>query len=145
MEELLANDIVHILCEQGHNAHIVGGAARDLIRGISLNDFDIASDCSPEDIQLYFKQSKYTVSVHGASFKTCTVTKNNVTVDVSQYRQDCYTNEGLCNPKSVKTLDEDLCRRDFTVNTMAICPYRGEMIDPFKGARQLPPTEVGGS
>lgn len=128
-----ADKIVETLCKCGYEAYIVGGAVRDMFLSKDPNDEDIVTNASPEEIGLIFKNEK--VDMVGANFLVTMVNG----IDVSTYRKDMNTKPGRenCEVTQCKTLQEDLHKRDFTINAIATCPYTGEIIDPFDGREDL--------
>lgn len=128
-----AFDIVRCLCEEGWEAYIVGGAARDLLNGETPDDYDVVTQAPYEIVRELFKNQK--ISYVDASFKICIVDG----IEVSTYRRDtCFgLLETDCEIKKAKTIREDLARRDLTINALAFCPYNGQIIDEFGGLDDL--------
>ncbi|HEV8656186.1 MAG TPA: HD domain-containing protein [Candidatus Limnocylindria bacterium] len=131
--------VVEKLTATGHAAYVVGGCVRDAIRGIDPQDWDVATDATPDEIQKLFARSLYT-----NRFGTVVVRSGDHEVEVTTYRTEAgYTDHR--RPDHVAftdSLHEDLSRRDFTMNAMAWRPPRdgtpgGELIDPFGGQRDL--------
>jgi poly(A) polymerase/tRNA nucleotidyltransferase (CCA-adding enzyme) len=130
--------VVTRLTEAGHDAYVVGGCVRDAIRGVDPQDWDIATDATPDEIQQLFAKSLYT-----NRFGTVVVRSGEHEVEVTTYRIETgYTDHR--RPDHVAftdSLHEDLSRRDFTMNAMAWRPARngtaGELVDPFGGQRDL--------
>src|SRR5438067_2184022 len=123
-------------------AWLAGGAVRDLLRiagGEQLTppqDFDVATDARPEEVQRLFPRTAPTGIAHG----TVTVLADQQhKVEVTTFRGEGPYLDGR-RPSSVVFLGDiegDLARRDFTVNAMAWDPVAGELRDPFGGARDL--------
>jgi tRNA nucleotidyltransferase/poly(A) polymerase len=123
-------------------AYLAGGAVRDLLRiaqGVLLappQDFDVATDALPEEVQRLFPRTVPTGIAHG----TVTVLADEThKVEVTTFRGEGPYLDGR-RPSSVTFLgdiDGDLARRDFTVNAMAWDPLSGELRDPFGGAADL--------
>ena len=137
--------IIDNLKKKGFEAHIVGGCVRDFLRDIEPEDWDIATDAKPEEIRKVFPKSFYE-----NKFLTVTVQTNSQNpklkeIEVTTYRSEArYTDKR--HPDEVKfarTIEEDLARRDFTINAMAMKPgFCGkkpgfEIIDPFGGQKDL--------
>jgi tRNA nucleotidyltransferase (CCA-adding enzyme) len=130
--------VVATLTEAGHDAYVVGGCVRDAIRGVDPQDWDIATDATPEEIQKLFRKSLYT-----NRFGTVVVRSGDHEVEVTTYRVEAaYTDHR--RPDHVAftdSLHEDLSRRDFTMNAMAWKPGKngtpGELVDPFGGQKDL--------
>lgn len=133
MEEEKAFKIIQTLCDNGCKAYLAGGVVRDLFLDKDPNDYDIVTEATPEQIEQLFHNNK--IDKVGKSFEVCIVDG----IEVAGYRKDTYF--GLSD-KNVEiepamTLEEDLGRRDFTINSMAFCPYTNELIDPFEGIIDL--------
>jgi poly(A) polymerase/tRNA nucleotidyltransferase (CCA-adding enzyme) len=130
--------VVATLTDAGHAAYVVGGCVRDAIRGVDPQDWDIATDATPEKIQKLFKRSLYT-----NRFGTVIVRSGEHEVEVTTYRTEAdYTDHR--RPDQVAftdSLQADLSRRDFTMNAMAWRPGKngtpGQLVDPFDGQRDL--------
>jgi tRNA nucleotidyltransferase (CCA-adding enzyme) len=130
--------VVEKLTEAGHAAYVVGGCVRDAIRGVDPQDWDVATDATPEEIQKLFARSLYT-----NRFGTVIVRSGDHEVEVTTYRVEADYSDHR-RPDSVAFTDSltaDLSRRDFTMNAMAWRPGRngtpGELVDPFGGQRDL--------
>ena len=123
---------VEQLTKAGHKAYIVGGCVRDVIMGREPKDYDIATDARPERTAEIFSEDKVidTGSKHG----TMTVIHDGVHVEITTFRKDAVYSDGR-HPDSVTfsdSIQEDLARRDFTINAMAYNDEDG-LIDPFGG------------
>jgi len=130
--------VVEKLIEAGHAAYVVGGCVRDAIRGVDPQDWDVATDATPEEIQKLFSRSLYT-----NRFGTVVVRSGDHEVEVTTYRVEAQYSDHR-RPDQVAftdSLHEDLSRRDFTMNAMAWRPGRngtpGQLVDPFGGQRDL--------
>ena len=126
--------IIRNLNERGFNAHAVGGCVRDGIMGREPEDWDIATNARPEDVKSLFAETFDTGIRHG----TVTVVVNKRNYEITTYRVDGqYKN--YRHPSKVEFtpfLEEDLRRRDFTINAMAYHPEEG-LIDPFNGIKDI--------
>lgn len=124
------------LVNAGYQAYLVGGCLRDLLLGLTPRDFDIATDARPEEVQALFPRS---VPV-GAAFGSVAVeAEPGLWVDVTTFRRDLEYLDGR-RPAGVEygvSIEEDLARRDFTINAMAWDPVSGRLVDPFQGADDL--------
>ncbi|UTR14658.1 CCA tRNA nucleotidyltransferase [Salipaludibacillus sp. LMS25] len=109
-----AHDVITKLETAGFSAFIVGGAVRDYCMGVINRDIDVATSANVEDIQSIFTK---TIDV-GIKHGTLIVPIKGIPVEVSAFRG--------------RTLEEDLAKRDFTINAMAI-GRDGQLIDPFGG------------
>jgi tRNA nucleotidyltransferase (CCA-adding enzyme) len=130
--------VVATLTEAGHAAYVVGGCVRDAIRGVDPQDWDVATDATPEEIQKLFKKSLYT-----NRFGTVIVRSGDHEVEVTTYRTEADYSDHR-RPDQVAftdSLQADLSRRDFTMNAMAWRPGKngtpGQLVDPFGGQRDL--------
>ena len=127
-------DICATLEKHGHEAWCVGGAVRDALLGIETLDWDIATSAHPEQVQKLFRR---TVPV-GLKFGTVGVLdRDGVLHEVTTFRHDVETDGRHAVVKFGASLEEDLARRDFTINAIALHPERLELRDPFNGCRDL--------
>jgi tRNA nucleotidyltransferase (CCA-adding enzyme) len=121
------------LREAGHAAFIVGGSVRDLLIGRAPGDFDVATSALPEATMGIFG-ARYAIPT-GLQHGTVTVLAGKRHVEVTTFRGEGAYLDGR-RPSSVTfgaTLDEDLARRDFTMNAIALDPVSGKLFDPFDG------------
>lgn len=126
--------ILRKLHTNGYEAYYVGGSVRDYILGQAIHDVDIATSATPTAVQTLF-QSVIPIGIeHG----TVIVRMNGYSFEVTTFRQeDDY--EDYRRPNTVtfiSDLNEDLRRRDFTINAMAMT-IDGKIIDPFHGQNDL--------
>lgn len=137
-------DIIEGLRKAGFEAFVVGGCVRDLILEREPKDWDVTTDATPEKVLELFPDSFYendfgTVGVKVPRFiATTDPAHENDIIEVTTYRIESeYTDKR--RPKEVlftKSLEEDLARRDFTINAIAYGPRKTdewELIDPFDG------------
>ena len=128
--------ILNKLDEEGFDAYIVGGCVRDKLLGLHPHDYDITTSAKPQEIKRVFKDFK-TILI-GEEFGTVGVLMNETLYEVTTFRIDGkYLN--FRKPENVtfsKSLREDLKRRDFTINAMAM-DSSGELYDPFGGKKDL--------
>ena len=121
------------LCES-YEAVFVGGCVRDALLGDEVTDVDIATSALPEQVMTLFPRTLPTGLQHG----TVTVITEQGHFEVTTYRKES-AYEGYRRPSKVEyipSLTEDLRRRDFTINAMAM-DREGRIIDPFDGQRDL--------
>lgn len=114
---------------------LVGGAVRDMLLGRRLSDFDIATDAQPQDVQRLFRRVIPTGIRHG----TVTVLWRGTRFEVTTFRIDQDYRDGR-RPDSIvftPSIDEDLKRRDFTINSLALDLAGGRLLDPHGGRRDL--------
>lgn len=129
-----AEIILHTLEEAGYEAYVVGGCVRDSILGRSPDDWDITTSAKPEEVKALFRRTVDTGLIHG----TVTVMLDKEGFEVTTYRVDGEYEDGR-HPKEVSftaSLEEDLKRRDFTINAMAYNPKRG-LVDLFGGVQDM--------
>ncbi|BBB90965.1 MAG TPA: HD domain-containing protein [Methylomusa anaerophila] len=126
--------IVKALADAGHQAYIVGGAVRDLLLGKSSQDIDIATSASADEIRQAAAAHGWGTVEVGAAFGVIIVVVGETTYDVATFRAETY-GEDSHRPEQVQlgvSLTEDLQRRDFTMNAMAL-DIDGNIIDLFGG------------
>ena len=129
-----AEKILRILEDSGYEAYVVGGCVRDSILGRCPDDWDITTSASPEQVKALFHRTVDTGLQHG----TVTVLMDREGFEVTTYRVDGDYEDGR-HPKEVMftaSLEEDLKRRDFTINAMAYHPDRG-IVDLFHGMEDM--------
>ncbi len=129
-----AANILNTLESAGYSAYIVGGAVRDTLLGIKPHDYDIATSALPWQTKLLFSRTIDTGLKHG----TVTVVENKQSYEVTTFRAESGYSD-LRHPDSilyVKTIEEDLARRDFTINAMAYSPSSG-LVDVYNGRGDL--------
>jgi tRNA nucleotidyltransferase (CCA-adding enzyme) len=129
------------LRDAGHQAHLVGGGIRDLLLGRPPSDFDVATSALPDAVMALFG-SRYAIPT-GLQHGTITVLAGDAArprhVEVTTFRGDGEYLDGR-RPSTVTfsaTLQEDLARRDFTMNAIAYDPIAGVVTDPFGGQQDL--------
>src|SRR3989344_4967109 len=135
-------NIINQLKTAGFEAYIVGGCVRDFLLNQNPKDWDITTNAKPEEIQKVFPNSFYennflTVTVHTGSKKPALGE-----IEVTTYRLETkYSDKRHPNEvRFAKTLEEDLARRDFTVNALALSVVKGmagEITDFFDGQEDL--------
>ena len=133
MEILIPKDaksIIDKLSEAGYEAYIVGGCVRDCLLGLTPDDWDITTNALPEQVKEHFRRTIDTGIEHG----TVTVMIGNEGYEVTTYRSDGAYSDGRHPDKVtfVPSLEEDLKRRDFTINAMAYNDSEG-LVDLFGG------------
>ena len=129
-------EIIEKLREHGFAAYAVGGCVRDTILGLKPNDWDICTSALPEEMKNVF--AGYHTADTGLKHGTLTVIRNKVPYEVTTFRVDGeYTDHR--HPDEVRfvdRVDEDLARRDFTVNAMAYSDETG-IVDLYGGREDL--------
>jgi tRNA nucleotidyltransferase (CCA-adding enzyme) len=120
----------------GFEAWCVGGAIRDALLGGAPLDWDLATSARPETVRELFGR-KRTIPV-GIEFGTvCVLDDAGVGHEITTFRRDVRTDGRHAEVEFGASLDEDLARRDFTINAIAYRPSSGEVRDPFGGQRDL--------
>jgi poly(A) polymerase len=133
----LAERVCRILREAGHQAYFVGGCVRDILLGRGPADYDVATDATPDRVQQLFPGS---LAV-GARFGVIVVIEtsadgDSLQVEVATFRSDIGYSDGR-HPDQVayaETAQEDVKRRDFTINALLLDPQTNEVLD-FVGGR----------
>jgi len=133
----LADRICHTLRGAGHQAYLVGGCVRDILLGRPAADYDVATDATPDRVQQLFPHS---LAV-GAQFGVIIVTEDSGAgepseVEVATFRSDIGYSDGRHPDRVVyaSSPEEDVKRRDFTINALLLDPKNGEVLD-FVGGR----------
>lgn len=137
-EEVLG--VVEKLNKFNFKAYLVGGCVRDLYLGVKPKDWDIATNANPQEIQGIFEDSFYendfgTVGVVNRETEEETLK----VVEVTPFRKEGKYSDNR-RPDSVifaQNLEEDLARRDFTVNAIAYDPIKDEIVDPYEGLKDI--------
>ncbi len=128
-------DFAQVFTKAGYSCYFVGGAVRDSLLGLPVNDWDAATNARPEEVQKLFKAVIPTGIQHG----TVTVRWRDSFIETTTFRLDGKYEDGR-HPETVEYSDklaEDLSRRDFTINGMAADPETGRIIDPYGGLNDL--------
>jgi len=132
------------LTEAGFEPYLVGGCLRDLILGLQPKDWDITTNARPEDIQRIFPDSVYENQFGTVGVKTDAQDPAMKIVEVTTFRKEGRYSDKR-HPDSIQfadTIEEDLSRRDFTINAMAfeISSHKRRasgLVDPFGGRKDL--------
>lgn len=132
------NELYRTIIDRLHNlkyeVYITGGFIRDFINtGTFSTDVDFVTNATPEEIKKVFYDKKFATG--GETFLVSFVNG----VEIATYRRDVKNtgNRSDCQVKIAKTIEEDLNRRDFTINAIAFSPITGEFIDPHKGVNDI--------
>ena len=112
--------LLDVLRGAGHASFLVGGCVRDLLRGRSVADFDVATPARPDEVLAIFPRAIPIGLRHG----TVMIPTPAGPVDATSFRQ---------GPK----LEDDLAHRDFTINAIAYDPHEERLVDPFDGRGDL--------
>ena len=126
--------IIKRLREAGFKAYFAGGAVRDMIMGVKPEDYDIATDASPPDVELLFER----VVPLGKQFGVSLVVLEGKSFEVARFRMDGMYEDGR-RPSWVEpsTMIEDVKRRDFTINALIYDPVDDRVIDHVRGEKDI--------
>lgn len=119
----------------GFQAFLVGGAVRDMLRNKAGHDFDLATNASPQEVMKLFRKVIPTGIAHG----TVTIHIFGLQIETTTFRTESSYSDGR-HPDNVKftgSIEEDLSRRDFTMNAIAASLKDGKLIDPFGGRADI--------
>src|SRR5271170_8013374 len=127
--------------DAGMNIYLTGGAVRDIISGFNIRDLDFTVQGNPLKLQKELERAGATISAADDDVKTLyLVLPGNVRAEISSARTERYDKVGKPPVIAPATIIEDLRRRDFTVNAMALSlnpGSRGLLMDPFNGAADI--------
>lgn len=140
-EEIL--NIAEKLGKNNFQTYLVGGCVRDLLMNREPKDWDITTSAKPQEIQKIFPESVYENSFGTVAIKTNSENEKLKIVEITTFRiEDKYTDKRHPDEvKFAKTIEEDLARRDFTINAIALKPktknQKFELVDPFNGQEDI--------
>jgi tRNA nucleotidyltransferase (CCA-adding enzyme) len=126
-------DFMKTFREKGYRIYVVGGAVRDLLLDKKTNNWDFTTNATPEEIQKLFPDAYY-----NNTYGTVTIPlKDKILLEITPFRKesDYIDSRHPSQIEWAKTLEEDLARRDFTINSLA---FDGEnIIDPYQGQEHI--------
>lgn len=133
--------VVAKLVEHGYEAYLVGGCVRDLLLGNSPKDFDVATDARPEEVREIFNNSR----IVGRRFRIVLARFGRETVEITTFRgpheeqyEENHTDSGRTVSDNIYgSFEEDIHRRDFTINAIYYQPQTCELIDTVAGGADL--------
>src|SRR5574341_1135810 len=131
-EEVL--EIARKLEGEGYETWCVGGAVRDNLLGLANQDYDLTTAATPKDVQGLFRRTIPIGVEHGT---VAVLDRSNKPHEVTTFRRDVETDGRHALVAFGVSLDDDLARRDFTINAIAYHPLRHEWRDRFGGAEDL--------
>lgn len=139
----ILNDLKMIhsaLAENNHQCYLVGGCVRDGLLGKEPKDYDLTTSASTEEV-FNALCDKVELIPTGIEFGTWTIVINKNTYEITTFRSDMYDGDHSGHQptaiKQVATIEEDLSRRDFTINAMAYDFINDKIIDPCNGQEDL--------
>ncbi|MGK5546445.1 CCA tRNA nucleotidyltransferase [Streptomyces sp. URMC 127] len=134
----VADDLARRFKEAGFTLALVGGSVRDALLGRLGNDLDFTTDARPEDVLKIVRPWADAVWEVGIAFGTVGCRKADFDIEVTTYRSEAYDRTSRKPEVSYgDSIEEDLVRRDFTVNAMAVALPEKEFIDPHNGLEDL--------
>lgn len=131
----LLQEFGKVFTNAGYKAYLVGGAVRDMFMKLPAHDWDVATNATPQDVIKLFKFVVPTGIEHG----TVTVHFKGEEIEVTTFRTEAGYSDGR-HPDSVNyaaTIEEDLARRDFTMNAIAASLEDGLVVDPYEGEKDI--------
>lgn len=136
---LEVRSVTSALREAGYEAYLVGGCVRDLMLGRTPKDWDVTTNATPEDIQRVFPDSFYENDFGTVGVKTGSEDPRLSIVEVTPYRTESgYTDKRRPDQVSFgDNLSDDLARRDFTINAIALDDAKGQIVDPYNGQKDI--------
>ncbi len=134
-------NVVETLRQAGYESYIVGGCVRDCLRGVKPKDWDVATNAPPEETEKLFPRV-FTVEEFGlVTVLTDSDEANLKEIEIMPYRvEKGYSDKRHPDKlKWVSSIEEDLARRDFTINAVAVklCDAKREVVDPYGGKKDL--------
>ena len=129
-------EAMNVLVKNNFEAYLVGGCVRDSLMDKTPHDYDITTNATPNEMLEIFKE--YKIIETGLKHGTVTVIINNENIEITTYRIDgkYIDNRRPSTVDFTKKLDEDLSRRDFTVNALAM-DSDGNLVDLFNGSKDI--------
>lgn len=139
MDDSVLHRLAEIFASEGKSLYLVGGSVRDEFLGLPVNDYDCTTDAKPDEVkELARAASADAIYTVGERFGTIGANFGEHRVEITTYRAESYS-PGSRKPEVVFgiSLQDDLARRDFTINAMARPAAGGDMVDPFGGLNDL--------
>ena len=124
--------------EAGHELYLVGGSVRDALLGLPHDDLDFTTAARPDDIKTIVAEFADALYPMGEKFGTIGMRRGSSVYEITTFRSEIYRDESRKPHVTFsETIEEDLSRRDFTVNAMALRISDARLVDPFGGAADL--------
>ena len=135
--EVLA--VTKTLTDVGFESYLVGGCVRDLLIGIEPKDWDVTTNANPEQIQSLFEETFYENDFGTVGVVTSSENPRLKVIEVTPYRVEGEYSDAR-RPDSIewgKTIEDDLKRRDFTINAICYDPIKEALVDPHGGTEDI--------
>ena len=134
----LVAELGKVFAQAGHDLYLVGGSVRDALMGRLGHDLDFTTDARPDTTEAILRRCTHTTWDIGRAFGTIGAQIDDWVVEVTTYRADAYHPDSR-KPEIVygDTLEDDLIRRDFTVNAMALHDMTRAFSDPYAGLADI--------
>ena len=136
----VVRDLGRRFAERGHELYLVGGTVRDALLDRASPDVDLTTDATPDQILAVVRAGRWSdgVWLQGVRYGTVGVRKGDFRLEITTFRSDTYREDSR-KPEVTfgRSIDEDLARRDFTVNAMAMKLPDGPFVDPHGGLGDL--------
>ena len=137
-ENTFLEDVATFYKNAGFQLYLVGGAVRDGILDIPTEDFDFTTDATADESLMLFKNNGYQTTEIGKAFGTIEALYENFSLHVTTFREDSYKDTSRKPEISgSNNLENDLKRRDFTINAIAYDLLENKLIDPYSGLKDL--------
>lgn len=127
----VAISLLQKINQLGYEAYIVGGYPRDIYLGIYSTDIDICTSMPPSVIE-----QNFSIVENHATYGSFVIEKNDYRFEITTYRKDIYLEQRYPQVEFVSTLEEDLQRRDFVINTLCM-DQNGSFVDLLKAREDL--------
>jgi poly(A) polymerase len=136
----VARELGERFARAGHQLYLVGGTVRDALLDRPSTDVDFTTDASPDQILAVVRGQGWGdgVWLQGVRFGTVGVRKGDFRLEITTFRSEVYREDSR-KPEVTfgRTVEDDLARRDFTVNAMAVRLPDGQFVDPYRGLADL--------
>jgi len=135
----ILKEIAALFINNNKEIYLVGGAVRDMLRGKKNHDWDLTTNALPDEVTAIIKKAGGKVIPTGIKHGTVTALFKNHSTEITTFRTESDYSDGR-RPDKINyaaTIEEDLSRRDFTMNAIALRLPKGEIVDPFKGVKDI--------
>ncbi|HEY5651881.1 MAG TPA: CCA tRNA nucleotidyltransferase [Acidimicrobiia bacterium] len=132
------SELADRFADAGHDLYLVGGSVRDALLGLPHDDLDFTTPARPDEIRAIVEDLADAIYPMGEKFGTIGMRRGSAVYEITTFRSEIYRDESRKPHVTFSdTIEEDLSRRDFTVNAMALRISDATLIDPFGGAADL--------